>query len=83
LVINENAIHGLEVISIMMSLFGQREVIGIYVANVRSDAKKEKTIEMARKLIKKNQMSKEDITGVTGLSMKKINKLEKEIMQLA
>jgi DNA-binding XRE family transcriptional regulator len=63
-----------------MSLFDQGEVIDIYVANVRSDAKKEKTIEMARKLLKKNQMSKEDIAEVTGLSMKKINKLEKEIM---
>jgi DNA-binding XRE family transcriptional regulator len=80
LVIKKNAIHGLEVISIMMSLFDQGEVIDIYVANVRSDAKKEKTIEMARKLLKKNQMSKEDIAEVTGLSMKKINKLEKEIM---
>jgi transcriptional regulator with XRE-family HTH domain len=38
---------------------------------------------MAKKLLQKNQMSKEDIADVTGLSMKKINKLEKEIMQLA
>jgi hypothetical protein len=72
-----------EVISIMMSLFDQGEVLDIYVENMKNDAKRENSIEMARKLLKKNQMSKEDIAEVTGLSMKKINKLEKEIMQLA
>jgi AmiR/NasT family two-component response regulator len=72
-----------EVISIMMSLFDQGEVLDIYIEDLKNDIEDRKAKDMAKKLLQKNQMSKEDIAEVTGLSMKKINKLEKEIMQLA
>jgi hypothetical protein len=79
----ENAIHGLEVVSIMMSLFDQGEVIDIYVANERSDAEEKKAIEIAEYLIKNTALPREVIANATGLKLKKVNKIAEKIMQLA
>jgi hypothetical protein len=72
-----------EVISIMMSLFDQGEVIDIYVANERSDAEEKKAIETAEYLIKNTALSREEIANATGLKLKKVNKIAEKIMQLA
>jgi hypothetical protein len=69
----------------MMSLFDEEEILKSYIESERYDAAKEQAektaSEMARKLIRKNKMSREDIADITGLTIDKIQQLEAEIMQ--
>jgi hypothetical protein len=66
-----------EVITIMMSLFDEEEIMKSYIKSERYDA----ICDTARNLIKKNQMSMEDIAEVTSLPLDVVKKLEEEIMQ--
>jgi hypothetical protein len=70
-----------EVITIMMSLFDEEEILKSYIESERYDAAKEQAEKTARKLIRKNKMSREDIADITGLTIDKIQQLEAEIMQ--
>jgi hypothetical protein len=65
----------------MMSLFDEEEIFKSYIESERYDAAKEQAEKTARKLIRKNKMSREDIADITGLTIDKIQQLEAEIMQ--
>lgn len=65
-----------EVISIMMSLYDQEEVMKSYIKSERYEAEQ----ETARRLIKKGKMSLEEIADcVVDLSLEDIRKLEAEL----
>jgi hypothetical protein len=66
-----------EVITIMMSLFDEEEIMKSYIRSERYDA----ICDTARNLIKNNKLSLEEIVNVTGLTLDKVKKLEEEIMQ--
>jgi hypothetical protein len=83
-----------EVVTIMMSLFDEEEIMKSYIASERYEAAKEanelaakkakeKEIATAKKLIMKNTMSLDDIAEVMGLSKETVKNLQKEVMELA
>jgi hypothetical protein len=89
----ENAIHGLEVVTIMMSLFDKEEILKSYIASERKEAADEaakraameRNIEIAKNLmiIMKDKMSIGEISAATGLTEETVRSLKEEIMQLA
>jgi hypothetical protein len=83
-----------EVVTIMMSLFDEEEIMKSYIASERYEAAKEanelaakkakeKEIATAKRLIMKNTMSLDDIAEVMGLSKETVKNLQKEVMELA
>lgn len=69
-----------EVVSIMMSLFDEEEILKSYIRSERHD----EAMETAERLIKKGKMTLEDIAEcVPSLSFEELRELEAEIMQLA
>jgi hypothetical protein len=78
----ENAIHGLEVVTIMMSLFDEEEIMKSFIRSERHDAKKEQLEETAKNMIKAGRLSTEDISMYTSLPLDVVNKLKEEMMQL-
>jgi hypothetical protein len=79
-----------EVVTIMMSLFDEEEIMKSYIASERYEAAKEATkeakekeIATAKRLIMKNTMSLDEIAEVMGLSKETIRNLQKEVMELA
>lgn len=69
-----------EVVSIMMSLFDEEEIMKSFIRSERHDEAR----ETAERLIKKGKMTLEDIAEcVPSLSFDELRELEEEIMQLA
>ncbi|MCM1172744.1 MAG: hypothetical protein NC393_11565, partial [Clostridium sp.] len=76
-----------EVVSIMMSLFDEEEVIRSYIKSERYEAAQEAEQNKAKKtairMIKAGKMSLEDIADYTELSLDTIKELADQSMQLA
>ena len=69
-----------EVVTIMMSLFDEEQIMKSFIRSERHDEAR----ETAERLIKKGKMSLEDIADcVPSLSLGELRELEAEIMQLA
>ena len=69
-----------EVVTIMMSLFDEEQIMKSFIRSERHDADR----ETAERLIKKGKMTLEDIAEcVPSLSLEELRELEAEIMQLA
>lgn len=69
-----------EVVTIMMSLFDEEEIMKSFIRSERHDEAR----ETAERLIKKGKMTLEDIAEcVPSLSFDELRELEEEIMQLA
>ena len=76
-----------EVVSIMMSLFDEEEIMRSYIESERYEAAQEAELEntkkMAIRMIKAGKMSLEDIADYTELSLDEVKDLQSEVMQLA
>ncbi len=69
-----------EVVTIMMSLFDEEQILKSFIRSERHDADR----ETAERLIKKGKMSLEDIADcVPSLSFDELKELEADVMQLA
>lgn len=69
-----------EVVTIMMSLFDEEEILKSYIRSERQDEAR----ETAERLIKKGKMTLEDIADcVPSLSLDELREIEAEVMQLA
>lgn len=69
-----------EVVTIMMSLFDEEQIMKSFIRSERHDEAR----ETAERLIKKGKMTLEDIAEcVPSLSLKELKELEAEVMQLA
>jgi hypothetical protein len=66
-----------EVITIMMSLYDEEEVMRVYVESEKNDLR----CEMAKNLIKGNKLSIDEIATATGLSLKEVKKLQSDMLQ--
>ena len=71
-----------EVVSIMMSLFDEEEVIRSYIKSERYEAEQDKAKKTAIRMIKAGKMSLDDIADYTELSLDLVKDLQNEIMQL-
>jgi hypothetical protein len=71
-----------EVITIMMSLFDEEEIMNSFIRSERHDAKKEQAEETAKTMIKAGKLSMDDISMYTSLPLDVVNKLKEEMMQL-
>ena len=70
----------MEVVTIMMSLFDEEEIMKSFIKSERHD----EALETAKRLIRKGKMSLEDIADcVPSLSFDELKELETEVMQLA
>jgi DNA-directed RNA polymerase specialized sigma24 family protein len=76
-----------EVVTIMMSLYDEEEIMKSYIKSERYEERQIATQEKAEKtaisMIKKQKYSLEDIAEVTDLPLEEVKKLEQEIMQLS
>lgn len=72
-----------EVVSIMMSLYDEEEVMRSYIKSERYEAEQNKAKKTAIRLLKLGKMSLEDIAEATELSLDIIKELESQSMQLA
>ena len=72
-----------EVVSIMMSLYDEEEVMRSYIKSERYEAEQNKAKKTAVHLLKLGKMSLEDIAEATELSLDIIKELESQSMQLA
>ncbi len=69
-----------EVVTIMMSLFNEKEILKMYVKSERHDADR----ETAERMIKDGEMSLEKIARyIPSLSMEELKEIEAEVMQFA
>lgn len=69
-----------EVVTIMMSLFDEEQIMRSFIKSERHDEAR----ETAERMIKKGKMSLEEIADyVPSLSLEELKELETEIMQLA
>ena len=69
-----------EVVTIMMSLFDEEQVLKSYIRSERHDADR----ETAERMIRKGKMSLEEIADyVPSLSLDELKELEAEVKQLA
>ena len=73
-----------EVVTIMMSLFDEEQIMKSFIKSERYEAVQESARETAKKLIKKGKMSLDEIADcVPSLSLDELRELEAEVMQLA
>ena len=73
-----------EVVTIMMSLFDDEQIMKSFIRSERYEAAQESARETAKKLIKKGKMSLDEIADcVPSLSLDELRELETEVMQLA
>ncbi len=72
-----------EVVSIMMSLYDEEEVMRSYIKSERYEAEQNKAKKTAIRMIKAGKMSLEDIADYTELSLDTIKELSNQLMQLA
>ncbi len=69
-----------EVVTIMMSLFDEEQIMKSFIRSERHDADR----ETAERMIRKGKMSLEEIADyVPSLSIEELKELEVEVMQLA
>ena len=68
-----------EVVTIMMSLFNEEEIMKSYIRSERHDA----DVETAKRLLKMGKLSFEEIASGTGLTIEEVAEIEAEVMQLA
>jgi hypothetical protein len=72
-----------EVVTIMMSLFDEEQIIKSFIKSERYEAAQENARETAKRMIKKGKMSLEEIADyVPSLSFDELRELEAEVMQL-
>lgn len=72
-----------EVVTIMMRLFDEEQIMKSYIKSERYEAVQESAKETARKLIKKGKMSLDEIVDcVPALSFDELKEIEAEVMQL-
>ncbi|MCD8038079.1 MAG: hypothetical protein LUE96_03195 [Lachnospiraceae bacterium] len=76
-----------EVVTIMMSLFDEEEILESYIRSERYEAAQESARELARetaeRMIKKGKMTLDEIADyVPSLSMDELREIEAEVMQL-
>ena len=73
-----------EVVTIMMSLFDDEQIMRTYLKDAVNTAAYEADRATAERMIKKGKMSLEDIADcVPTLSLEELKKIEAEVMQLA
>ncbi len=73
-----------EVVTIMMSLFDEEQIMKSFIKSERHEAAQESARETAKRMIKKGKMSLEEIADyVPALSLEELKELETEVMQLA
>ncbi len=73
-----------EVVTIMMSLFDDEQIMRTYLKDAANTAAYEADRATAERMIKKGKMSLEDIADcVPTLSFEELKKIEAEVMQLA
>ena len=73
-----------EVVTIMMSLFDDEQIMKSFIRSERYEAAQENARETAKRMIKKGKMSLEEIADyVPALSLEELKELEAEVMQLA
>ena len=73
-----------EVVTIMMSLFDDEQIMRTYLKDAANTAAYEADKATAERMIKKGKMSLEDIADcVPTLSLEELKKIEAEVMQLA
>jgi hypothetical protein len=70
-----------EVITIMMSLFDEEEIMKSFIRSERNSERHDALCDTARNLIKKDKMSIEDIAEATSLPLEDVKKLKEEMMQ--
>lgn len=68
-----------EVVTIMMSLFDDEQIMKAYIRSERHDA----DVETAKRLLKMEKLSFEEIAIGTGLTVEEVEEIEAEITQLA
>ncbi len=72
-----------EVVTIMMSLFDEEQIMKSFIKSERYEAAQENARETAKRMIKKGKMSLEEIADyVPSLSFDELRELEAEVMQL-
>ena len=73
-----------EVVTIMMSLFDEEQIMKSFIKSERHEAAQESARETAKRMIEKGKMSLEEIADyVPSLSFEELRELEAEVMQLA
>ena len=72
-----------EVVSIMMSLFDEEQIMKSFIRSERYEAAQENARETAIRMIKAGKMSLEDIADYTELPLDLVKDLQSEVMQLA
>ena len=73
-----------EVVSIMMTLFDDEQILKAYAKDIADSKEKETEKKTAARMIKKGKMSLEDIAEcVPALSLEELKKLQAEVLQLA
>lgn len=72
-----------EVVSFMMSLFDEEEIMRSYIRSERYEAEQDNSKKTAIRMIKAGKMSLEEIADYTELSFDFVKDLQSEIMQLA
>ena len=73
-----------EVVTIMMSLFDEEQIMKSFIRSERHEAAQESVRETAKRMIKKGKLSLDEIADyVPSLSLEELKELEAEVMQLA
>jgi hypothetical protein len=72
-----------EVVTIMMSLYDEEEIMKSYIKSERYEAEQVAKKKTAINMIRDNKLSLEDISNYTNLPIEEVKKLEEEIMQLS
>jgi hypothetical protein len=73
-----------EVVTIMMSLFDEEQIMKVYLKDHDKETEKETERRTAKKLLRKGKMSLDDIADcVPTLTLEELKELEAEIKQLA
>jgi hypothetical protein len=73
-----------EVVTIMMSLFDEEQIMDIFIKDRTREAKKEVQIETAKRMIQKGKMTLDEILDyVPELSMEELEQIQAEVTNLA
>ena len=68
-----------EVVSIMMVLYDEEEIMRSYVESERHEAKRDEKIETARRLLQMQKLANDDIAAGSGLTIEEVEKLADEL----
>ena len=68
-----------EVVSIMMVLYDEEEIMRSYVESERHEAKRDEKIETARRLLQMQKLTNDDIAAGSGLTIEEVEKLADEL----